>query len=52
MVLSGPFLTGFCQTINDWYDKVRDSALQHKLERDVVFMKTSKRRDAAVTPSS
>ena len=36
MILSGPFLTGFCQTINDWYDKVRDSALQHKLERGVV----------------
>ena len=25
MVLSGPFLTGFCQTINDWYDKDLDA---------------------------
>ena len=21
MILSGPFLTGYTQTINDWYDK-------------------------------
>ena len=25
MILSGPFLTGFCQTINDWYDKDLDA---------------------------
>mmetsp|Transcript_36147 Transcript_36147/g.110863 ORF Transcript_36147/g.110863 Transcript_36147/m.110863 type:complete len:405 (+) Transcript_36147:610-1824(+) len=25
MVLSGPFATGFCQTINDWYDKDLDA---------------------------
>lgn len=25
MILSGPFLTGFCQTINDWYDREIDA---------------------------
>jgi len=25
MVLSGPFLTGFCQTLNDWYDRDLDA---------------------------
>eukprot|EP00591_Stephanopyxis_turris_P006792 CAMPEP_0195517290 /NCGR_PEP_ID=MMETSP0794_2-20130614/10281_1 /TAXON_ID=515487 /ORGANISM="Stephanopyxis turris, Strain CCMP 815" /LENGTH=418 /DNA_ID=CAMNT_0040646065 /DNA_START=28 /DNA_END=1284 /DNA_ORIENTATION=- len=25
MILSGPFLTGFCQTINDWYDRDIDA---------------------------
>lgn len=25
MVLSGPFLTGYTQTINDWYDKDLDA---------------------------
>ena len=25
MVLSGPCLTGFCQTINDWYDRDLDA---------------------------
>jgi chlorophyll synthase len=25
MILSGPFLTGFTQTINDWYDKGTDA---------------------------
>lgn len=25
MILSGPFLTGFCQTCNDWYDREIDA---------------------------
>mmetsp|Transcript_5034 Transcript_5034/g.6940 ORF Transcript_5034/g.6940 Transcript_5034/m.6940 type:complete len:411 (-) Transcript_5034:342-1574(-) len=25
MILAGPFLTGFCQTINDWYDREIDA---------------------------
>ena len=25
MILSGPFLTGYTQTINDWYDKDLDA---------------------------
>jgi chlorophyll synthase len=25
MIMSGPFLTGYCQTINDWYDREIDA---------------------------